>query len=603
MQHDVFQFYPTPESLRDRAWALFKNRDFTRVLEPSAGEGHLIPTTITETDEEFRERCEQFGDVNVMTQRKRYKITRDITGVHCIELDITKHEILRAQGHKVIGVDFLKYSSGAMYSHVIMNPPFNNGVAHALHAWDITYSAEIVVILNAQSVRNPRSNDARRLCELIEQHGSVEFIENAFIDAERETAVEIALIYLNKESNYEEDVVGDIWSSLQADQVEDISGEAFQQHALAIPQNYIENLVVAFKASDIALRQSLFAKYRFSHYASMLGQTLENLRSDTNNKIRGMRPKELQIEYADGYQDLKNRAWTSVLTSTEVRDKMSKKSLAKFESEFEHIKSLEFSVSNVYGFVLGLIERQGDIQEEMMLEFFDSVTRYRSDCNNSIHYCGYKSNDKHRIGMKIKNTRFILPNNRYFGSVSWEAKQKLADFDKVFAMLDGKPACEFGLYDAFSDRETEKRLELGERIKTDYFEIRFYKVGTIHFYPTRKDIIDRLNIRVGKLRAWLPEVASESDAEFWKHYEAADKAEKAVEAAVKSHARGSYDNPWWYFNRGPDDEPHRYNQIAESIYGAIESEMLKRGIDIHKQIEGKPGSNQQQELLQLPLVA
>ena len=38
---DARQFYPTPKALAERAWALFKNRTFTRVLEPSAGDGAL----------------------------------------------------------------------------------------------------------------------------------------------------------------------------------------------------------------------------------------------------------------------------------------------------------------------------------------------------------------------------------------------------------------------------------------------------------------------------------------------------------------------------------------------------------------------------------
>ncbi|MGP1715769.1 MAG: hypothetical protein ACTS9Y_01195 [Methylophilus sp.] len=38
MQFDVHQFYPTPPELRDSAWKLFQNREFTTVLEPSAEE-------------------------------------------------------------------------------------------------------------------------------------------------------------------------------------------------------------------------------------------------------------------------------------------------------------------------------------------------------------------------------------------------------------------------------------------------------------------------------------------------------------------------------------------------------------------------------------
>ena len=36
---DDLQFYPTPKELALRAWSLFKNKHFTRVLEPSAGNG------------------------------------------------------------------------------------------------------------------------------------------------------------------------------------------------------------------------------------------------------------------------------------------------------------------------------------------------------------------------------------------------------------------------------------------------------------------------------------------------------------------------------------------------------------------------------------
>jgi len=36
------QFYPTPGDLAYRLWAKFQDKDFSRVLEPSAGDGALI---------------------------------------------------------------------------------------------------------------------------------------------------------------------------------------------------------------------------------------------------------------------------------------------------------------------------------------------------------------------------------------------------------------------------------------------------------------------------------------------------------------------------------------------------------------------------------
>lgn len=106
---------------------------------------------------------------------------------------------LKELGAKIIGYDFLQVSSLATVSNLIMNPPFQQGCAHVLHAWDVLYDAELVAIINAETIRNPFSQDRQRLCSLIECHGSVEFLQDEFTDeVERTTSVEIALIYLEK---------------------------------------------------------------------------------------------------------------------------------------------------------------------------------------------------------------------------------------------------------------------------------------------------------------------------------------------------------------------------------------------------------------------
>jgi len=58
-----------------------------------------------------------------------------------------------------------------------------------------------------------------------------------------------------------------------------------------------------------------------------------------------------------------------------------------------------------------------------------------------------------------------------------------------------------------------------------YFDVRFYPgVGTIHFYPTNKAIIDRFNRLVGKERQWLPQDDSQASKAFWKQYDSAWKS-------------------------------------------------------------------------------
>ena len=99
------QFYPTPQPLVARAWSKFRNTDFVRVLEPSAGEAHLA---------KGRPNHDSYGGYSNRPPP-----------LDCIELDVTKHAHLRESGFDVIGIDFMQFDgAGAIYSHVIMNPPY-----------------------------------------------------------------------------------------------------------------------------------------------------------------------------------------------------------------------------------------------------------------------------------------------------------------------------------------------------------------------------------------------------------------------------------------------------------------------------------------------
>ena len=97
-QNDALQFYPTPKALAERAWAKFKNKRFSRVLEPSAGDGALI-RGYEHWDREYHYR----------------------PPVDAIEIDLTKHEALRKMGVSVVGIDFLEFQSAPIYSHIVLN--------------------------------------------------------------------------------------------------------------------------------------------------------------------------------------------------------------------------------------------------------------------------------------------------------------------------------------------------------------------------------------------------------------------------------------------------------------------------------------------------
>lgn len=575
------QFYPTPEALAKRAWSKFQNREFVRVLDPSAGEGHLATVRPNHESSSWYER-------------------KNAPPVDCIELDVSKHPLLRSEGFDVVGVDFLQFDgAGAIYSHVIMNPPFAEGAKHVLKAWELLYDGEIVAILNAETIRNPYSKEREMLMRLIARYGDVEFIEGAFAsaDAERKTDVDVAMVYLKKESSFGRDLVGDIMDGLKREGHHGLDAGFEEINELAIPANFVENSVLAFNAAVKAMRESVFAEARAAKYAERLGMTMEQMNAEKNESGA---EADSSLEWVrrsihERHDDFKNRAWAGILRSTEVLSRLSSNAQKRVESEFENIKKLEFTESNIYGFLGGLVAKQGEIQFQMACDVFDLITRYHSD--NTVFYMGWKSNDAHRTcGMRVKTTRFVIPGNStesWQSSISWDGTQMLRDFDKVFSMLDGKQQPAVSLESVFHNRFDE--LKRGSRQQSSYFDVRYYpKRGTIHFFVRDKRLVDRLNRLVGRERAWLPPEGQRVSDEFWLQFDQAEKFDSAVRAEVSKLRRNSWDDPLWGISHktGSDHEA-----AMAKVTSAISTVLQANGINPDAMLEPP-----KDEALALPLL-
>lgn len=562
-----FQFYPTPPALAARAWGKFKNREFTRVLEPSAGDGALADA-----------------------QPRGYHHYDRVATIDCCEIDISKHPVLREKNFYVVGVDFMQFKSGAIYSHVLMNPPFESGVQHVLKAWELVWDAEIVAIINAETVRNPYTKERQMLVSLIEKFGEVEFIADAFMvpDAERKSAVEIALVYLKKEANVAEDIVGDLLSNLKEDAETGVglAGDYEEVRALALPESFIENTVRAFNAAVRSMREAVFSEARAHYYASLLGETMAVRNGDGGTTKTDTSVKWVQGEIGKRYYKLKDRAWSGILRSTNVTSRLSSSAQQRVEREFEDIKKLEFTVRNCYGFLCGLIENKAQMQLGMACDVFDLITRYHSD--NTVFYKGWKSNDRHRTaGMKIKTTRFVLPGHGtsgYQNDLDWDSRRLLADFDKVFAMLDGKIEPNIGLVETFSNHF--RSLRSGQRVSSSYFDVRYYPgAGTIHFFATNKKLVDRLNRLVGRHRQWLPPEGVKVPEAFWLSFDSAEKFDKELRAEInKTAGRNHWDHPLYNLFSTEESKKAR---ATEAIDDATTAVLERHGINIDFQVEDR----------------
>jgi hypothetical protein len=574
------QFYPTPLALAQRMWRKFTNRDITRCLEPSCGNADLLMGYQDAPEHRVRGRFAQNPEHFFKTR------------VDACEIDMTKHPRLRDLGVNVVGMDFLEFSNGAIYSHIILNPPFSEGAKHVLHAWDILWDGEIVALINAETLKNPFSAERQHLARLVAMHGDVEYISDAFMTDEtsRKTGVECALVYLKKEAEPSE-LLDNLIDDLKVDRTtaESLGAGYEKLQELALPTTVVENQVLMFNCSVKAWREAILTQARAIQHSNRIGITMAQSDSD------GLEVLKADVEYVrkaldEKYRELKDRAWTSILCGSEVTSKLSSAAQKRVESDFENIKLLEFTASNVYGFLLGIAESAGEIQMSMVCDVFDNIVRYHSD--NAVFYRGWKSNDAQRTcGMRVKMRRFILPGfETTWRSLAWEDQRRLADFDRVFALLDGKAEAQVSLVSLFDTHLDE--LKSAKRISSSYFDIRYFKgIQTIHFFPRRADLMERLNRLVGKQRAWLPPEPMPEAADFWKQYDQAEKLDSELREAVNSASRSNgfgWRGPLGLITANHAQSGHDREEVQRALrlFDSVAAEVqLKHGINADRLLE------------------
>jgi hypothetical protein len=175
-------FYPTPIQLIQKMLNKIDYRCIKTVLEPSAGRGDLVES-ITRKFESYQGRY---------NHNKKYDI--DV-----VEFDQNLQYILKGKQLRLVHDDFLSYNTFKRYDVIIMNPPYSQGDKHLLKAIEMQQEGgKIVCLLNAETLKNPYTNTRKDLVRQLEKYNAeVEYLENAFSEAERKTNVETALIYIN----------------------------------------------------------------------------------------------------------------------------------------------------------------------------------------------------------------------------------------------------------------------------------------------------------------------------------------------------------------------------------------------------------------------
>lgn len=475
-------FYPTPEKLIKRMISKVKGEP-EKVLEPSAGKGDIIDVLLKDI------------------YNKRYSSRT----VSAIEIDEDLQATLRGKRINVIDTDFLNYSAPDKYDLIIANPPFDEGDKHLLKAIDIMYRGEIIFLLNAETLKNPFTNIRKELVKkLLELNAEIEYIQNAFVDAERPTGVEIALVYINIERQIEDDLFAGADDKAEPEKpiIEDkhelSTGKTISElvaeynHIIEIGQDTILNYYRNYKkiGKYIGLNQEA-KKYGFD--SANMTSLMQNTLNDMLQKVR--------IDF-----------WRRTLDLDAVRSRLTENKQNEFEHTINDRSNMDFTESNIRQFILNLIGGYEQTLTDAVLQIFDKFTIRHSYSNglydDNIHYFnGWKTNNAFKVGKKViipiyggyGNGAFTDYNGKW--KLGYDVARNLRDIDVVMNYFDGMS----GYISIAEALENAFRHGQSSKIVSTYFTITVYKKGTIHLTFNSDDILRRFNIMACKGKKWLPD--------------------------------------------------------------------------------------------------
>lgn len=480
-------FFPTPINLArkmieklPREWKSFKY-----VLEPSAGSGNLI--------EHYKSIYQEGVEID-----GRYFKGRDSCDVkfEAIEIDDRLVNILRGKNINVVHNDFLTYRPNKYYDLIFCNLPFSDCEHHLLKCIEIQgrIGGKIVAITSASVLKNPFSNTRQELAvKLQELNADIEYIQDGFIDAERSTGVEIAIIYIDiplmdKETIFEREFRRDN---------HDIKFENF--NSIAIKRNKLEQLVFEYQLVIDSTIKLFEEKVKIDKLLDGFG--LENKVSISNDLTRAEK-----ITVNDFIESTNQTFWDKFITETKFSDRLPSKLKDKFRSNMQKQRNISFNLENVRYFYEELMKAIPESYEENANRIFDELT-YKShyserDWNKNIHmFNGWKTNDAYKIGAKNIVT--------FSSCYMYGLPTILTDLIIIFENLSGIRDTLGDKYNGAGKTYYQKILKSIERcekgIDMQFFTLDVYKKGTIHIKYKDMKLVEQFNVIVSKYKKWLPD--------------------------------------------------------------------------------------------------
>jgi len=526
-------FYPTPPALAEKMLSRLKCEYIQTVLEPSAGKGnlveallrkhfvnrygrHTLSVDIIEIDPYLRSICKYnyCGEKERLLLDRLSPLERLCSSSRTEEQNAdyrqlkTELDVLDHADVHIVHDDFLTYRSRKPYDLILMNPPFADGDRHLLKAIEMQRDGgSIVCLLNAETIRNPYTATRQLLAsQLKELNADIEYIEGAFLNAERQTDVEVAIVRIQIEATAGESTIWErMKKAAQADEIPDpelqalVSGDYIEQ-AIQLYRAEVDatlELVREYKALCPYMTRRLKTEDKFDK------EPILTLTVGDDNYIHG-------FDLNKYMRTVRLKYWNALFENPEFTGRLTSDLQKNYRENVTRMSEYEFSAFNIKQVLAEMNASISAGVEKAIMDLFEKLTAEHSwypECSKNRHYFnGWATNKAHKIGKKC-----IIPTYGMFSDYRWRyetfevstAYGVISDIEKALDYLDGgrTEPCDLQIRLQAADAEGRTR-----NIQCKYFSIDLFKKGTTHikFYPEAMPLVERLNIYASQKKAWLP---------------------------------------------------------------------------------------------------
>ena len=581
------QFYPTPPNLVERMMSKVNLNKVSYVLEPSAGKGDIIDgfrkyikdrtksynlrqktkgkraeteffktkdecisyvnakfgtefTTIKEFNKYFCDLADKNDDEEIECCIDSYDsdLTNKVFEIEAVEIDTSLQAILKDKKIKIVGNDFAEYNPCCRYDLIMMNPPFKDGDKHLLKALKlIENGGQCVCILNAETLKNPYSDSRIYLANLLEKYeADIEYIENAFSDAENTTDVEIALVYVDIPTK---EIELDVFKNLVMGEEYKCDYEDYNDTQLAT-DDIIGNFVKQYEFEAKAGAKVIDTFYSMQKYIpntdgghSMISLSVLGCSDDMDMKSTKFNPVNTYIRL------LRDKYWSLLFQSKEMSRLLTQTARDKYLYKIREFRDYDFTFSNIKQLQIELVSHLSTNIDDAILKQFDNFT-YKNSMDNAsnVHYfTGWKTNDAFMINSKVIVPMWGVYHNQYGSGWSlYKARDFFEELEKIFVYLDGGKTEGADISSILHGYNYSNKYN-GEKIQSKYFDVEFKKKGTVHIWFTNAELLKKFNIFGCQKHGWLPNSygrkrykdMSKEEQEVIKSFEGEKSYEKTVQ--------------------------------------------------------------------------